>query len=344
MAEGNSRYFNAQIIDFNKKRMEPDAAAHIPIGFRPLVADYRQYPFNIAAQFPEGVSWLDLHRPFYFKSLLSNPEEIARAKKSDVLIMSGSGQSAYYFQQGIEKGFDPGDFEKIQKSQELVLDFIGQGKWVLGICFGGQIAVNAVKGTIGRLPTMLNGNTVTEAGWLEQSLTPAASHDPVFNILPPTFYAPHLHSDFVSSLPPVGTVVKTPSGEIQVTKSEILAVRKGYVDNEGLKNPEQEYTQASVIEFSNGARIYQIQPHPEMATAEKANFLVRQNPWIAEDMGQEYYEKALKVPTNANFAVAKVIESFIDEARNSMERKSQITFIRSSVAQNLEVLAPYLLK
>ena len=77
-------------------------------------------------------------------------------------------------------------------AQEIIRDHLGQGKWALGICYGGQHAEHAVGGHIGRLP-----NNVTEAGWLEHTLTPAGKKDEVFCSLPHTFQAPHFHNDYV---------------------------------------------------------------------------------------------------------------------------------------------------
>ena len=343
MAEITPRLLIAKIIDFNPTRMNDAEAANIPQELRTFVADKRQYPFNISRHFPNGVSWFSPDQPWFFRSVMADQEQVAKVKQSDTLILSGSGMSAYYFQEGNYDKFKPEDAEYLKKSQEIVRDQLGAGKWVLGICFGGQLAVSAVGGKIGRLPTIANGNTVTEAGWLDHALTEAGKNDPVFNTLPEKFYAPHLHSDYVAQLPRVGDVVETSSGKIKVKKSEVIAIRKGYLDTEGLKNPDTEYIQACVIEFDNGAKLYQIQPHPEMATSDKSNFLVRQNPWIAKEMGEQYYEKAKKVPPDTDFSVSKIITNFIEQSREALEKKQQITLLRSTIAQSLDQFIPYLL-
>ena len=102
-----------------------------------------------------------------------------------------------------------------------------------------------------------------------------------------------------------------------------------------MENHDTEYIHASVTVFDNGARLYQIQPHPEMAAVKKANFLVRKNTWLADEMGREYYEQALVVPENADFSIARVITSFIVEARNLAEEKRGKVFLDSVVASNL---------
>ena len=56
MSEKTARPFVAKIVDFNPTRMNDSEAANIPEQFRPLVGDKRQYSFNIARHFPNGVS------------------------------------------------------------------------------------------------------------------------------------------------------------------------------------------------------------------------------------------------------------------------------------------------
>lgn len=343
MLEFAPRPLIVKIVDFCTSRLKDVEAANIPQELRAYVADKRQYPFNIARHFPDGVSWFSPDQPWFFRSIMSSEEQMLKVKEGDTFILSGSGMSAYYFQEGNYDNFEPEDVDYLKKTQEIVKEQLGAGKWVLGICFGGQLAVGAIGGKLGRLPIKDNGNTVTEAGWLEQTLTDAGKKDPVFNHLPETFFAPHLHGDYVAGLPKVGTVVETTSGKITVVRAEKLAVRKGYLDTEGLKNVDTGYIQASVVEFDNGARLYQIQPHPEMATPDKANFLVRQNPWIRNEMGEEYYQQANNIVPNADFSVSRVVTSFVEQARENLEKRRNITFLRSVVAQNLDQFIPYML-
>lgn len=334
MTTQESKQFSAGIIDFNPRRMNPDEAkAHgIPEQLREHLADWRQYPLNISFHFADNndVSWFSAEQPWFFHSVMSDEKRLARLQESDVLILSGSGMSAYHFQERTKGAFSPEDRASLEKTQELVKTHFGEGKWVLGICFGGQLAVQVVGGRIGRLP-----EGVTEAGLLEHELKPAAKNDPVFNFMPDKFVAPHLHNDFVESLPATGTKVQTANGDITVTKAEVLAVRKGHLDKDGLKNPDTEYIMASVIEFDNGAKLYQIQPHPEMATPSKANFLVRMNGWLRQEMGEQYYQQALKVPMHTDFSIASVIPNFIKEAKRDSEERRGLTFIASVIAQNL---------
>lgn len=313
----------AGIIDFNPRRMTDQQATerNIPQELWRFVGDFRQYPTTTALHFPDGVAWLDDQQPWFFGEVMDNPQMVARLTASDTLILSGSGMSAHRYAAG-ESGLSPEDDQRLEKSQQVIRDVLGQGKWVLGICFGGQLALHAVGAQIGRLPTMANGEAVTEAGWLDHQLTAAGAKDAVFGELGAegdTFFAPHLHNDFIATLPAIGTEVETSSGIIRVVDAQVLAVRRGYLGPEGLENTEHEYIQASVVVFDNGARIYQIQPHPEMAYEGKANFLVRQNAWVAGEMSDAYYQAALEVPEDPDYSVSKVITRFVTEAQRHLE-------------------------
>lgn len=314
--------FSAGIVDFSTRRMTPeDADARgIPQELRPFV-DLRQYPLKISYQLPEGIMCFDERQPWYFREVFSDPEKVRRLKDSSLLILTGSGMSAHKFQEQ-DPSISSEDRAYVEKSQELIRDHLGNGKWVLGICYGGQLAVHAVGGRLGRLPNNRYGNTITEAGWLPHELTPEGRRDEVFEHLPDTFYASHFHSDFVAKLPDPGTKVQTEAGEIEVVRAEVLAIRKGYLDRDGLKNTDTPYIHAAVVEFDNGARLYHIQPHPEMATPQRANFLTRKAGWLLEkeeEMGKEYARKALDVPEETKgFSVAKVITHFVEAYRKHM--------------------------
>ena len=327
----------AGIVDFNLKRMSPEeTAVHgIPDTLTQHLGDWRQYPPNIAHHFPEGILWFRSDQPWFFTRVMADEKLTQTLKKNDILILSGSGLSAHGFQQGkASEEYRPA----LERSQEVIRDLLGEGKWILGICFGGQLAVHAVGGEIGRLP-----QGVTEAGWLTHELTTEGKEDDVFGHLPNVFSAPHLHNDFVAKLPRIGTKIASSSGEIEVTKADVLAIRHGYQDRDGLANGERSYIMASVIEFSSGAKLYQIQPHPEMATPEKANFLVRMNQWVANDseMGQQYYDQALAVPNHVDFSVAQTISNFVVAAQRNLEDLRGIAFMKATLVQDL---FQYLLK
>jgi len=325
---------SAGIIDFNLKRMTlEEAQAHgLPDYLRDHFADWRQYPLNIASHFPDGVSWFSAEQPWFFRTVLSNPEQTQKLQNSDVLILSGSGMSAYRFQEDPRKHFSEEDIKNLETAQVLVRNQLGEGKFVLGICFGGQLGMHAIGGRIGRIP-----NNVTEAGWLDHTLTHEGRNDEIMGQLPETFFAPHFHNDYVEKLPEVGSVIHTDNGDIKVTKAEILAIRRGYLDKDGLKDAERKFIMASVVEFDNGAKYYQIQPHPEMASATKANFLVRMNKWLAgeSEMGPEYYQHALAVPSDADFGVVKVIPKFISVAKRHLEEQRGVQFIEATTTREI---------
>jgi len=71
---------------------------------------------------------------------------------------------------------------------------------------------------------------------------------------------------------------------------------------------------------------------------------MRQNPWIATEMGEGYYAKALKTPSGADFSVSKVISRFIEQARIHYEEQQNITFTRAAIAQNLDRITEYLIE
>lgn len=328
------RALMAGILDFNPKRMTPDeAATHgIPATLHQHFGDWRQYPLNIASHFPGGIAWFSAEQPWFFRSVLSNRTQARRLRESDVLFLSGSGMSAQQFQENAKGHFKPEDIRALRRAQRLVRNYLAEGKWASGYCFGGQLGIGALGGSIGRLP-----EGVTEAGWLDHELTSAGARDELTADLPHRFFAPHFHNDYVERLPPVGKVIHTDHGDIAVTRSDVLAVRHGYLGKHGVENPERDYIMASVVEFDNGARFYQMQPHPEMATATKANFLVRMNAWLGGDkeMGPAYYQQAALVPQNADFRVAHVIPRFIDLAKKQYERQQSVHFVEAAILQNL---------
>ncbi len=325
----NGRAFIAGIVDFNTKQMtEEDVKARgIPPYLTRYVADLRQYPLHIAMHFPDGVSWFRADQPWYFKDLMEDPKNIRRLKESDVLIWSGSGLSAHKFQHGEPQGKYQ---EALVESQQIMRDHLGAGKWAFGICYGGQLAIAAVGGKIGRLP-----KGITEAGWLTHKLTRAGARDEVFGFLPEKFGAPHFHNDYVEKLPVVGTKIQTSSGVIRVVRSDVLVTRDHYTDATGDHFRPGGYIMASVVEFNNGACLYQIQPHPEMADPEYANFLVRMNPWLAKEMGEGYYRNALYIRKDAVFEVAKLIPTFVRVAKERIELQQGVNFVNAMAVQNL---------
>lgn len=345
MAETEIRPLTVQIIDFNPIRMGDEEIGQrgIPVELRKLVGDKRQYPLHIARHLPGDTLWFNTSSPWYFRTVMADNHLFAQAKEKDVLILSGSGMSSFQFQEKELGVFSALDRRFLERSQTLVRDYISAGKWVLGICFGGQLAVHAVKGKIGRLPQNEAGYTVTEAGWLPHELTKEGINDEVFRHLPDQFFASHLHSDFVTELPEPATPFNFGRNHLMVARSEVLAIRRGYLGTNGIQSAGETYIHASLIEFNNGARLYQIQPHPEMASADKANFLVRQNPWIAKEMGQGYYNQALVVPENADFSVAQIVTNFVTAARKHYERYNGASFTLKNHNNCLNQLSRYLI-
>jgi len=335
--ENESQVFTAEIIDFNPKRMTPEEASLF--GLPPQFADKRQYPLRIGIQLGESAQWYESNHSWFYQDTLADSEQYLRLLQKDSLILTGSGHSAHKYQENPEL-FSEQDKRSLDQACMAVRDFLGEGKWVFGTCFGGQLGAYAVGCTLGRLPENEYGNAVTEAGLLEHELTEAGRNDEVFGYLreQETVWAPHLHSDYVAELPKVGTVILTASGPISVVKAEPLLIRHGYADRFGIKDTAWPYIHAAVIEFSNGARYYHSQPHPEMATKDSYNFLSRQNKsWLAkeEEMGEAYYNKAISLPYQSNFSYAEILPRFIREARTFRERQTSTLFVDAVFNQEL---------
>lgn len=345
MSEVEGRPLSIQIIDFNPTRLSDEEALEqgIPVELRKLLGDKRQYPFHIARHLPGDTLWFNINDPWYFREVMDDNSLFERAKAKDVLLLSGSGMSAFKFQERVPGAFSAQDRRILERSQLLIRDYISNGKWVLGICFGGQLAVHAVKGKLGRLPQNEAGHTITEAGWLPHELTEEGRGDEVFGHLPDQFCASHLHSDFVTELPEAATPFNGGRNHLMVARVEVLAIRRGYLNSTGVQNATESYIQASLIEFNNGARLYQIQPHPEMGSPDKANFLVRKNPWVAAEMGQGYYNQALAVPDDADFSVSQVITNFVASAKKHYERYHGARFFSETRNNCLTRLSRYLI-
>ncbi len=74
----SERPFVARILDFNPSRMTSAEADErkIPNYLRDIVGDKRQYPFNIARHFPQGVLWFDQNEPWFFRYILTDPQKL----------------------------------------------------------------------------------------------------------------------------------------------------------------------------------------------------------------------------------------------------------------------------
>lgn len=336
------RYLTVGIVDFNTRRMSPEEASNIPEELQPFIAEKRQYPMKIGDFLPDGVLWIQEGQPWYFRSQISDPEKLQRLGEDELLILTGSGMSAYKFQEGQEPADPPekGDKKLLEVVEQLIKDHLGKGRWVLGDCFGGQLGIHALGGKVGCLPLNQYGNPITEAGYLEHELTEAGRQDEVFGSLPKIYYAAHFHNNFISKLPVVGSIIKTQSGDIEITKAQILAVRWGFLDREGLKNLFHPYIHAAVVEFSNGARFYHTQPHVEMSTEQRASFFPRLVfEWLAreEQMGEEYAKQALEIPEGADFSAGTVITNFVE----TYKRHINMDFLEAVTPAILHELQKY---
>ncbi len=333
----------AQILDLNPRRMSPNDSAHIPIDLRPYAGDWRQYPLRIGALLPDSVQWYFEGQPWYFMDIAWDPALYEKAGNKDMLIISGSGLSMKLFADAERSAFTTNELYGLAMAKELILDYLANGKPVLGICAGGQLAVQTAGGKLGRLPNNGDAHTIVEAGWLEHYKTAPAEYDPVFRYLPRCFWGAHLHSDFIEALPYVGQVLQTRHGAVTVADSLILAYRNGYLDTDGLAAKNTRYAHATMVRFTNGASIHTIQPHPEMSVDNQAaGFLVRRNPWLEDVMGGGYYHNAQMVDVQ-DFSLGKLIGSFAQYAVAKREQDLGVTFSTERVTPGIELFAPYLL-
>jgi GMP synthase-like glutamine amidotransferase len=74
---------------------------------------------------------------------------------------------------------------------------------ILGVCFGHQIIGNIYDGMVG------NDLEQKKHGAYEVMLTEAGKSDPLFSVMPPTFFAQYAHKDSVTNLPEGATLLAT---------------------------------------------------------------------------------------------------------------------------------------
>ena len=101
----------------------------------------------------------------------------------------------------------------LPQTRELVRRAEGEGRPVLGICLGHQVATLALGGDVGRNPA---GSTVAV---LPVSWGPEAAHDPLFGKACEATHAVHWNNDVVLRLPKGGQVLATsPDGAVQAAR------------------------------------------------------------------------------------------------------------------------------
>lgn len=309
-----ARIFKVGIVDFNPNRFTKEEIAERRMTPQEalLYGDRRQYPLKIGSLLPENVKWFDPDEPWFYQESLTR-ERISRLENKDACILTGSSLSAYQYQQGEREKIGEENAKLIDDFKMKIPSFIEQGIPILGICFGGQIAAHCLGGTLGTL------NKV-EAGLLPHRLTKTGREDPVFDYLPEKFYAPHLHSDYVATLPEVGHTIKINDKKIVVRKSQVLVKKDNYIH-------------AYIIKFDNGCFVYGVQFHPEMATEKYANFLVEANRHWLEDVIN--IEEALEISEEANFDVNQIIPRFVETARKYRRELLDTSYSREEIRPKL---------
>lgn len=115
----------------------------------------------------------------------------ASAREYDALVVLGGGQNA----------LDDTGSPHFPKLLDLIRDFEGADKAVLGICLGSQLIARAFGGQ-----NRIGGHR--EFGWHDVSVTETAAGDPVFKVLPESFPIFQWHDDSFS-LPPDAQLLAT---------------------------------------------------------------------------------------------------------------------------------------
>ncbi len=82
----------------------------------------------------------------------------------------------------------------LSREKRFIAKALEQDKMALGICFGAQLLIEAMGGTV-------SSNTDKEIGWHEVTLTPEGRDSYLFKDIPEQFTTFHWHSDHCS-LPP----------------------------------------------------------------------------------------------------------------------------------------------
>lgn len=120
----------------------------------------------------------------------------------------------------------------LSRMMELVREAVRTDVPFLGLCFGGQLLAQALGGRV------IRDEENQERGSYLLKKEPGAANDPLFETLPPTFFAQESHHDRIVTLPP---------GGVALASSERVAV------------------QAFAIP---GKRLYGLQFHPERSKSD----------------------------------------------------------------------------
>ena len=88
-------------------------------------------------------------------------------------------------------------FEWLAREEEFLQDVLAAEVPVFGVCLGAQMLARAAGANVGPA-------TTAEIGWLDVSVTPAGTDDPVLGVLPPTATVFQWHH-YSFDVPPGGT-------------------------------------------------------------------------------------------------------------------------------------------
>jgi GMP synthase (glutamine-hydrolysing) len=139
--------------------------------------------------------------------------EVVRPYAGDVLPDDLGDHAGLLVLGGAMDSWDDGGSPWLPRTRALVRLAEAEGRPVLGICLGHQLATLALGGEVGRNPA---GSTVAV---LPVSWGPEAEEDPLFGAARDAAHAVHWNNDVVLALPPGGTVLATsPDGAVQAAR------------------------------------------------------------------------------------------------------------------------------
>lgn len=160
------------------------------------------------------------------QTYLCNNEKLPLLDSFDWLIIMGGSAHVWEEKQ----------FFWLSREKKFIAKALEQDKMILGICFGAQLLIEALGGTV-------SSNTDKEIGWHEVTLTPEGRDSYFFKNIPERFITFHWHYDYFS----------LPSGCISLAKSKITQNQAFIVDGRPLAGLQfhPEYTRKMVSHFAS---------------------------------------------------------------------------------------------
>lgn len=164
------------------------------------------------------------------------------------------------------------DFPERREAIDLVHKITSEDLPFLGVCFGFELLVHTLGGTIVHDPVR------AEFGTNEITLTPKGEHDPLFSGLPRRFWVQHGHECLADSLPP--TVISL----AQNSTAPYQAVRM------------------------NGKRVWGVQFHPELSRDDMHH---RMDLYAGTEIAETYFGAERRQHVKESPYAQRVLENFL---------------------------------